>query len=185
ETWNQYIKETKTYNVLLSQGDAESANDIILSSFDTYSKALSSLDDTLALNDELVNLIGEEVQNEAAFTQYSAAVGALVVALAMVMSAMLLSRVICGPVDRALEFASKIAKGQLNNQIDESELSKDELGTLLKELVGMQTNLHSLVSEINDSTIQLTAAVEEVSAISSQTASGMQNQQIELSSVAS
>ncbi|MDG2882050.1 methyl-accepting chemotaxis protein, partial [Vibrio parahaemolyticus] len=130
-------------------------------------------------------LIGEEVQSEAAFTQYSAAVGALVVALVMVMSAMLLSRVICGPVDRALEFASKIAKGQLNNQIDESELSKDELGTLLKELVGMQTNLHSLVSEINDSTIQLTAAVEEVSAISSQTASGMQNQQIELSSVAS
>ncbi|MCV5755228.1 MCP four helix bundle domain-containing protein, partial [Escherichia coli] len=56
ETWNQYIKETKTYNVLLSQGDAESANDVILSSFDTYSKALSSLDDTLALNDELVNL---------------------------------------------------------------------------------------------------------------------------------
>lgn len=185
ETWNQYIKETKTYNALLSQGDAESANDVILSSFDTYSKALSSLDDTLALNDELVNLIGEEVQSEAAFTQYSAAVGALVVALVMVMSAMLLSRVICGPVDRALEFASKIAKGQLNNQIDESELSKDELGTLLKELVGMQTNLHSLVSEINDSTIQLTAAVEEVSAISSQTASGMQNQQIELSSVAS
>ncbi|MGF1911394.1 methyl-accepting chemotaxis protein [Vibrio kasasachensis] len=185
DTWNQYIQETRTYNTLLRNGNINSANDVVLASFSTYSKALTSLDDTLKLNDEMVSHIGEEVQSESMSAQYSAGIGAVVIAVVIILSSVLLSRVICRPVNRALDFASKIAHGQLNNSIDERELTKDELGTLLKELVTMQSNLHSLVSEISDSTIQLTAAVEEVSAISSQTASGMQNQELELTSMAS
>lgn len=185
DTWNQYVAETGAYNTLLKQGDAAGANDLILSSFPTYSKALQSLDNSLELNDKAVENIGSEVKNEASSTQLSAGIGALSIIAVMILSALLLSRAICGPIDRALKFAANIAKGQLNNEINESELTKDELGHLLKSLGTMQSNLHSLVSEISDSTIQLTAAVEEVSAISSQTASGMQNQQLELSSVAS
>ncbi|KAB1454300.1 HAMP domain-containing methyl-accepting chemotaxis protein [Vibrio panuliri] len=185
DTWNQYIQETQQYNSLLVNGDAERANEIVLDSFATYSKALTSLDHTLSLNAEIVNNIGDLVQSESNTSQYTAATGAIVIVLVIILSSVLLSRIICRPVNRALEFAAKIAKGQLNNTIDEKELSQDELGTLLKELLTMQSNLHSLVSEINDSTIQLTAAVEEVSAISSQTANGMQNQQSELASVAS
>lgn len=185
DTWNSYISETQQYNSLLAQGDAEKANEIVLSSFATYAKALNSLDDTLSLNDELISKIKAEAQSESQSTQLTAAVGSLVIICMIILSSVLLSRVICKPVNRALWFASQIAKGQLNNTIDEKELTKDELGTLLKELVLMQNNLHSLVSEVSDSTIQLTTAVEEVSAISAQTASGMQNQQLELSSVAS
>nr|WP_319557000.1 methyl-accepting chemotaxis protein [uncultured Vibrio sp.] len=185
ETWNQYITETKPYNRLLKEGDAAGANDLILSSFPTYSKALKSLDDSLTLNDRAVVQIGQDVWREASATQLSAGIGALSIIAVMILSALLLSRAICRPIDHALKFAANIAKGQLNNEVNESELTKDELGNLLKSLGTMQANLHSLVSEINDSTIQLTAAVEEVSAISSQTASGMQNQQLELSSVAS
>ncbi|MCE4935063.1 methyl-accepting chemotaxis protein [Aliivibrio fischeri] len=185
ETWNQYIKETHSYNNLLSQGNTTQANEVVLSSFGTYSKALTSLDDTLALNDVSVNQISNDVQQEADSMLYSTGIGALFIASTIILSSLFLSRIICRPIDRALEFASKIASGQLNNRINEEELTKDELGILLKELVTMQTNLNTLVSEINDSTIQLTTAVEEVSAISSQTASGMQTQQMELSSVAS
>ncbi|MUI55437.1 methyl-accepting chemotaxis protein [Aliivibrio fischeri] len=185
ETWNQYIKETHSYNNLLSQGNSTQANEVVLSSFGTYSKALTSLDDTLALNDVSVNQISNDVQQEADSLLYSTGIGALFIASTIILSSLFLSRIICRPIDRALEFASKIASGQLNNRINEEELTKDELGILLKELVTMQTNLNTLVSEINDSTIQLTTAVEEVSAISSQTASGMQTQQMELSSVAS
>ncbi|OCH07984.1 methyl-accepting chemotaxis protein [Aliivibrio fischeri] len=185
ETWNQYIKETHSYNNLLSQGNSTQANEVVLSSFGTYSKALTSLDDTLALNDVSVNQISNDVQQEADSMLYSTGIGALLIASTIILSSLFLSRIICRPIDRALEFASKIASGQLNNRINEEELTKDELGILLKELVTMQTNLNTLVSEINDSTIQLTTAVEEVSAISSQTASGMQTQQMELSSVAS
>lgn len=185
DTWNQYIQETSTYNGLLGRGDAEKANQVVLSSFGTYSKALSSLDDTLGLNDELVKRIGIDVHDEALSTQYSAGIGAVVIILVIMLSSTLLSRAICRPIDRALDFAAKIAKGQLNNAIEDEALTQDELGTLLRELITMQTNLHSLVSEINDSTFQLTAAVEEVSAISGQNASSMQNQQLELSSVAS
>ncbi|WCE31434.1 methyl-accepting chemotaxis protein [Vibrio sp. SCSIO 43137] len=185
DVWNQYINETRSYNQLLVNGDSGRANQVVLSSFPTYSKALTSLDRTLEHNDELVNHIGNDVRSEASKTQYSAGFGSLVVIIVILVSSIVLSRAICQPINRALNFASMIAKGHLNNTIEESELTKDELGTLLSELVDMQGKLHSLVSEINDSTIQLTAAVEEVSAISSQTASGMQSQQQELTSVAS
>lgn len=185
DTWNQYIQETSAYNGLLNQGDADKANQVVLASFGTYSKALSSLDDTLGLNDELVKQIGINVHDEALSTQYSAGIGALVIIIVIALASTLLSRAICRPIDRALAFAANIAKGQLTNAIDEEALTQDELGTLLRELVTMQANLHALVSEINDSTIQLTAAVEEVSTISAQNASSMQNQQLELSSVAS
>ncbi len=39
DTWNQYIQETRSYNELLKKGDATTANQVILSSFDTYSRA--------------------------------------------------------------------------------------------------------------------------------------------------
>lgn len=184
-SWNQYINETQSYNSLLSQGKPEQANDIVLSSFGTYSKALESLDNTLAINDASVNQITLLTQEEADSMLYSTGLGALFIVLTIILSSLFLSRIICRPINRALDFASNIARGQLNNHISEDELTKDELGTLLTELVTMQTNLNLLVSEVNDSTIQLTTAVEEVSAISSQTASGMQTQQMELSSVAS
>ncbi len=185
KTWNQYIKETQSYNQLLRNDDPDKANEVVLASFGTYSDALKSLDNTLELNDDLVKQIGAEAQSAATTAQINAAIGTLVIILVIMAASILLSRAISRPIDKALAFASSIAKGQLNNKFDEKDLSKDELGSLLKELVTMQNNLHGLVSEINDSTIQLTAAVEEVSAISSQNASGMQNQQQELGSVAS
>ena len=76
KTWDRYIQETKPYNELLSKGDEKNANDVILSSFSTYSKALNILDDSLAINNEDVNRINEEVYAEALSTQYSAGITA-------------------------------------------------------------------------------------------------------------
>ncbi|OOF29575.1 methyl-accepting chemotaxis protein [Salinivibrio sp. IB872] len=185
KTWRQYIQETQSYNRLLKSGDSDEANQIVLASFDTYVSALDDLNQALKLNDKRVSEIIENANQEAHIAQINSAIGTLVIVLVILASTLILSRSISRPIDKALAFASSIAKGQLNNNIDKNDLSKDELGTLLKELVTMQSNLHELVSEISDSTIQLTAAVEEVSAISSQNASGMQNQQQELGSVAS
>lgn len=183
--WNKYISETKNYNLLLMNGDIDSANKVILSSYDSYSKALSSLEKTLTLNEETVHSVHREVVSAGTFTMYSAGIGAILILVVMGGASLLLSRSICRPVNYALNLSKKIANGELNNDIDENILSSDELGTLLKELANMQRNLHSLVSEIDESVIQLSSAVGEVSSIASQTASEMQGQQNELNSVAS
>lgn len=183
--WSQYIEETKPYNTLLTNGDLAGANKVIADSYPAYAKALKSLDDALELNDHLVGSIAKEVESDAQSVGVTVGAGTLIMVAVMLLAAITLARLICQPLQYALEFSRRVAKGHLNNHIEEQLLTKDELGLLLKELMTMQTNLHSLVSDIGNSTHQLSTAVEEVNAISSQTAEGMQNQQMELSSVAS
>ncbi|ELR66479.1 Methyl-accepting chemotaxis protein I (serine chemoreceptor protein) [Photobacterium marinum] len=184
-TWQQYIDKTSTYNTLLSRGDAEQANKIVLGSFSTYSKALTSLDEVIKLNQSLIGQIKSTVVSEVQQSFYFIGFGSLLTVLVIIAISLGLGRVLRRPLNRAVEFAQQIANGNLSVAIQREELSKDELGTLLDALSKMQTNLYSLVNEINDSSLQLTTAVEEVSAISSQTAQGMQQQEQELSSVAS
>lgn len=185
QQWNKYISETSNYKSLLSQGEVDAANKVILDGYGTYNSAYQNLEKILSVNDSFSKQITQNVVSETEDTGQVAIISAIMILALVAASGVILSRAISQPINKALQLATQIAQGKLNNVIDDKDLTKDELGQLLQELVIMQQNLHGLVSEVNDSTIQLTAAVEEVSAIASQTASGMQNQHSELTSVAS
>ena len=183
--WSEYIINTETYNQLLSEGEVQEANRVILSSFSIYSEAIELLDKTLVSNDKQVEWIVDEVMEEFAWIQTVFVIGGIISVVFIILVSITLTRAICLPVASALNFASEISRGNLTYRLDKSYFSKDELGHLLIELESMQQNLHGLVTEINDSAIQLTDSVASVSAISTQTASGMESQQLELDSVAS
>lgn len=185
QQWNKYISETRDYRSLLSQGEVDAANKVILDGYATYNSAYQNLEKVLNVNDSFSQKITQNVVSETEETGRVAIISAIAILALVAISGVILSRAISQPINKALQLATNIAQGKLNNVIDAKDLTQDELGQLLQELVIMQKNLHGLVSEVNDSTIQLTAAVEEVSAIASQTASGMQNQHSELTSVAS
>ncbi|MER2497088.1 methyl-accepting chemotaxis protein [Vibrio neptunius] len=185
ELWRQYIDSTKSYNYLLSKGDSEAANKIVLDSFSTYSKALSSLESTLQLNKQTVVDLGDRANYESSKTYSIAWFSLTVIMIIILISSTILTRTICRPIFVALNFAAEVASGRLNMNIDHKWLSNDELGKLLNELLSMQSSLNSLVSEVSESTIQLANAVDKVNIISSKTAEGMEKQQIELTSVAS
>ena len=85
DTWNSYIFETKQYNAFWLKEMLKS-NEVVLSSFATYAKALASLDDTLSLNDELINRIKADVLSESQATQFSAGVGSLVIIAMIIVS---------------------------------------------------------------------------------------------------
>ena len=183
--WNNYSDETQGYGQFLSTGQLEQANKVVLDSFEAYTNAINSLDAAVKINEQNVDRISLTVQQRLDFTLWVSIVGALCVIAVIIAASIWLIKSVREPVQYALSLASAIAKGKLNNVVDEENLSKDELGNLLLQINLMQDNLNDLVTEVFDATIQLTSAVEEVSAISSQTASGMQNQQLELHSVAS
>lgn len=183
--WSDYSDETQGYGQFLSTGQLEKANKVVLDSFDAYTNAITSLDVAVKINEQNVDRISLIVQERLDFTLWVSIVGALCVIAVIIAASIWLIKSVREPVQHALTLASAIAKGKLNNVLDEKNLSKDELGNLLLQINLMQDNLNDLVTEVFDATIQLTSAVEEVSAISSQTASGMQNQQLELHSVAS
>uniref|UniRef100_A0A3L0W790 Methyl-accepting chemotaxis protein n=2 Tax=Gammaproteobacteria TaxID=1236 RepID=A0A3L0W790_ECOLX len=108
----------------------------------------------------------------------------LVIALSVV-----LTRQIRDPLIMLVRQAQRIAsgdlgKGELQEWIHDGRFNHDELGQLGSAIDRMQGSLADLVSEIAGSVSQLSSAVEEVSAISEQSAKGMASQQNEVSQVA-
>lgn len=74
---------------------------------------------------------------------------------------LVLSRAVSGPVNKGLEFAQRVAKGDFTERIDLDQ--KDELGMLGVALNNAADNLEQLVSEVFVSAQNLTQAVQEIS----------------------
>lgn len=72
-----------------------------------------------------------------------------------------LSRSVSGPVNRGLEFARKIADGDLTDRIEIHQ--NDELGLLANALNAAADNLEKLIAEVGEAVQNLTYAVNDIS----------------------
>ncbi len=72
-----------------------------------------------------------------------------------------LSRSVSGPVNKGLEFAQKLADGDLTDRINLNQ--NDELGMLANALNAAADNLEKLVSDVGDAVQNLTYAVNDIS----------------------
>ncbi|MGO4499194.1 methyl-accepting chemotaxis protein [Paenibacillus sp. 2RAB27] len=93
--------------------------------------------------------------------------------------ALLLSRIIIGPINVLMNVAQSIAGGDLTRTI--TSRSKDEVGKLTDSFSRMILNLQELIREVNassqdvaDSSKQLSASAEETSAASNEIATSIQ-----------
>ncbi|EKB17701.1 methyl-accepting chemotaxis protein [Aeromonas veronii] len=102
----------------------------------------------------------------------------------VVLIAWYLSQQIKRPVNRLLEAVDKIAAGDLTHRLDLHAFNRDELGQLAKGFAQMQDNLRKLVGEVSGSVVQMSSAVEEISAVARQSADNMNAQQHELNQLA-
>ncbi|WP_338801846.1 methyl-accepting chemotaxis protein [Pseudomonas sp. RSB 5.4] len=107
---------------------------------------------------------------------------AVVAALATVMLALLLTRSIVTPLNRAVAAAQTIASGNLSKTIEVD--GKDEPARLLEALALMQTNLRKTIEQIAGSATQLGAAAEELSAVTEEASRGLQQQNNEIEQAA-
>jgi methyl-accepting chemotaxis protein len=88
--------------------------------------------------------------------------------------AWLVTRSIIVPLNQAVEASNQIAHGNLRNVIPLDR--KDELGTLLHSLDGMQSSLASLVRQIQANSTELTSASNELAATAEQVSVASNNQ---------
>ncbi|MEQ7920356.1 methyl-accepting chemotaxis protein [Xanthomonas sp. WHRI 1810A] len=88
------------------------------------------------------------------------------------------------PLSAALATSKRIAANDLTGDIDST--GSDEPAQLLQSLSVMQTNLRSTISEITQSTEQLSSAAEEMSQVMAQSTEGLlqQNQEIDQAAAA-
>lgn len=107
---------------------------------------------------------------------------AVVAALMTVLLAILLTRSIVTPINRALQAAQTIADGNLSKGIEVD--GRDEPARLLGALSTMQDNLRKTIEQIAGSATQLGAAAEELSAVTQDASRGLQQQNNEIEQAA-
>ncbi|MUJ20081.1 methyl-accepting chemotaxis protein [Aliivibrio fischeri] len=102
----------------------------------------------------------------------------------MIFVTFFLARQICRPLNLVVEQSKAIASGDLTFELRRSEIGNDELGALADTNIEMQHQLRILIEDTISAVTQLSAAVEEMSAISEQSSRGMQQQQSDITMVA-
>ncbi|CAI3789750.1 hypothetical protein AHFPHNDE_03454 [Pseudomonas sp. MM227] len=104
------------------------------------------------------------------------------VALLTLCLATLLTKTITSPIGSALSVAERIASSDLTKEVEVS--GTDEAGRLLSALATMQQNLRSTIMQIADSSSQLAAASEEMTAVTEQSSLGLVSQNDEVNQAA-
>jgi methyl-accepting chemotaxis protein len=123
---------------------------------------------------------------DAVYDQAQLVIVAVILAalIATVTLALVLTASIVRPMRRAVAVSNEIAKGDLTHEVLID--GNDEATELLTSLSEMQTNLRSIIGQINDSAHVLTASAEEMSAVMLDSTEGLQrqNDQIEQAATA-
>jgi len=129
----------------------------------------------------------QAAKNAASLYEQTRIIVILTIIVALIATLLLawgLTRSIVGPIRQALGVAQVIAGGNLTSHIQVD--GKDEPAQLLTALSSMQDQLRSTIRGISDSSQQLAAAAEEMSAVMAQSTRGLQaqNDEIELAATA-
>ena len=91
-----------------------------------------------------------------------------------ILISLLFARSISTRLRKSVEFASKIAAGDLTAKIDINQ--KDEIGQLADSLKDMSSNLNKILQEINSASNQVASGAQQISSTSQELSSGATEQ---------
>ena len=91
-----------------------------------------------------------------------------------ILISLLFARSISSRLRQSVEFASKIAAGDLTAKIDINQ--KDEIGQLADSLKDMSENLNKILQEINSASTQVASGAQQISSTSQELSSGATEQ---------
>jgi methyl-accepting chemotaxis protein len=120
---------------------------------------------------------------EIAFARTMVAIGALLALAFGALAAVLITRAITGPVRKGLDFAKKLADGQLDVRVDVNQ--KDEIGALAAALTDMAGRLRSVVVQVNAAAESVASGSEELSASSESLSQGATEQAASVEEISS
>ncbi|MCU4674582.1 methyl-accepting chemotaxis protein [Catenovulum sp. 2E275] len=140
-------------------------------------KALSKASEAFVSNAE------KEVQQSISTVNYKTYVVIAISLFVAFIIAFAVLRSITRPLEQINSALAKIAIGDLSTRLDDS--SQDELGQLAKSCNQVVEGLRNVINEIASSSTQTASAAEEMSNITSVSASEIQRQKIEVDQIAS
>ncbi|OCH04449.1 methyl-accepting chemotaxis protein [Aliivibrio fischeri] len=182
--WNKYLTELKEFNGLVVNKDLKLAQQELLDSFSQFEEVGAAMDGLVQKNLSFVSNNRQSIMNSVNSVTLATKVSFSALIAFMIFITFFLARQICRPLNLVVEQSKAIAAGDLTFELRRSEIGNDELGALADTNIEMQHQLRILIEDTISAVTQLSAAVEEMSAISEQSSRGMQQQQSDITMVA-
>lgn len=189
--WQVYHELTKQMDSMLNQNNTMQA----ITLFEQDGQKLQAnlkqgMAALVSVSQQQVQQSREQVHQVFAASRLEILVVLGIAMMLMALFAWLVMNGISKPVSMLSRQARRIAAGELSQgELEQwqaaKRLGRDEIGQLGTAIIQMRENLSDIVTEISQSVTRLSCSVEEVSAISTQAAQGMQMQQKEVGHVSS
>lgn len=146
-------------------------------------RAMVLAEEISLLEQEAASTQIKDINSKAATAQTVVVFVALFAAVLGVVSAILITRIVTGPVKRAADMAQQISENDLT--VENLNISSDdEIGVLAGALDTMRDNLAKLITQIKVNTGEVSKASSEISTTSTQMAAGAEEQTNQAAEVA-
>ncbi|MDM8523450.1 methyl-accepting chemotaxis protein [Desulfococcaceae bacterium HSG8] len=162
--------------ILKGQWLAEQKNiDLLnISSNETANALAMNLKNIKSSAENIRNLSEKEAVQVSATSELVILVVSAAAILFMIVIGALITRRIVIPINKAVDFAGTIARGDLSAEIEKDH--DDEVGNLVSKMSEMAHSLNSLIGQVQQSGIQVTSSATELSAVSKQQEAVMRTQ---------
>ncbi|MCU1739299.1 MULTISPECIES: methyl-accepting chemotaxis protein [unclassified Pseudomonas] len=184
-TYRDYLAQADQVAIFVNEGHLDEARVLIKSSMAKSGGLMNELSSKLQGNNLASSLHHSEVSN--ALYRQSEMITAVAILSALLLTLLLSWRMTSSlivPIKAAVHAAQRIASGDLTQQLDIT--GKDEAAQLLQSMASMQATLRETLELIGKSAEQLASSTEEMSAVMSESAQGLrqQNNEIEMAATA-
>ncbi|MUK62201.1 HAMP domain-containing protein [Aliivibrio fischeri] len=182
--WKKYEDLLKNFPVLIQNRDIEQAQLELSKSITQFLELGDAMDALVETNLGFVANNRSSIMRSVDSVTMATKVSFSALIAFMIFVTFFLARQICRPLNLVVEQSKAIASGDLTFELNREEIGNDELGALADTNIEMQNQLRILIEDTISAVTQLSAAVEEMSAISEQSSRGMQQQQSDITMVA-
>ncbi|MUK49302.1 methyl-accepting chemotaxis protein [Aliivibrio fischeri] len=183
-SWHKYLTQLKEFNGLVANKKIKEAQQGLLDSLSQFDEVGDAMDGLVQANLAFVTSNRQSIMGSLINVAMVTKVSFSALIAFMIFITFFLARQICRPLNLVVEQSKAIAAGDLTFELRRSEIGNDELGALADTNIEMQHQLRILIEDTISAVTQLSAAVEEMSAISEQSSRGMQQQQSDITMVA-
>ena len=158
-----YMRTLEATVKLIKDGRAEQAGKYLLKELrGPQTEFFGAIDAMAAFQESLMRKDGEQAEADGAFAVWTTLALSIAAAIAAVVIGWFITRSITIPVNQALALAQTVAAGDLSSRIEVD--SKDEIGSLLRALKGMNQSLNNIVGQVRVGTDEIATATGEVAA---------------------
>ncbi|MDA0116813.1 methyl-accepting chemotaxis protein [Vibrio sp. T11.5] len=182
--WRDYLKIMDRYNQAMLANDKAAAHPILANSLPEFISLDNELSKLVKILKQAMDSNKTHILKSVNDLNVSSIISNLTILCIMIAVTIVLTRLICGPLNLVVKQANAIAKGDLSHSIDRKAIGHDELGTLADATSKMQDDLRDVIHSVIAAVTQLGSAAEEMTQVSETSASGMTSQQLQVTQVA-